>query len=193
MTKMMKNDANPEIRHARPLRWILLAGGVLALCVFLMRKSPPAAPLAPAPAAFGFAKESPAGRIELPLAAGAVGPMTAPARPGPPIPLAQEAAPPPRATRPSPWELPAVGLPPDPAWAFNAEQLAQYERLSRDFLSETADPSGGRTRWVQARAASDEDFRLLFGDTLFFIQQRRAVLYRDDAAAPSKFANSDSP
>lgn len=193
MTKMTRSAKNnPEFRSALP--WLLLAGCVLALGAFLLRPETPP-PAAPVPLAHVPKKIIPTVR-----------PASVPVPPvptsPPAIPLAVHLVPSAplvhtdgrlrRSLEDEPWQLPVVGLSPEATRTLTPEQREQFEKLSRAFLDETADPAISRDRWAQARAATDGDFRAFFGDELYFEQQHRVALQGTDAATDAS-PTSDQP
>jgi len=82
--------------------------------------------------------------------------------------------------------VPVAAVPPEADWQLDADQLAAYERVGRDFLTATASPVGTTDeldrQWTQARRASDAQFEQLFGTERFASQQLKAATAPVDAA-----------
>ncbi|MBS0631601.1 MAG: hypothetical protein JSS11_06780 [Verrucomicrobia bacterium] len=187
MTRSAKN--NPEPGSA--LWWILPAGGLLALAAFLLWPADPA-PLAPVRQVRVAGKIPPAVRPAPAEVSVSVAPVAVAPHPVPSAPLVRVDGRLQRSPEEEPWQLPVVALSSDVVQAMTPEERGQFEKLSRAFLDATADPAVSRERWAQARAATDGDFRVFFGDEVFFQQQHRVAL--QGAAAPTELpTTSDQP
>lgn len=190
MTRMTRSGKNnPEAGPA--LGWLLPAGGLLGLAAFLLWPAEPA-PVAPGRPVQPAAGITPAVRPVRVAVSGSAAPTPVAPRPVPSAPLVHLDGHLQRSPDEEPWQLPVVALPPDAVAAMSAEERAQFEKLSHAFLAATADPAVSRERWAQARAATDGDVRVLFGDEFFFQQQHRVAL--QGAAAPTEIPpTSDQP
>lgn len=82
--------------------------------------------------------------------------------------------------------VPVAAVPPEADWQLDADQLAAYERVGRDFLAATTSSAGTADeldrQWTQARRASDAQFEQLFGTERFASQQLKAATAPVDAA-----------